>query len=124
MGERFQGRPELAKCYFQNLLPCLNHVRGFETVKVQGLPDSTRYSTLVDDTVAAMCRRRRSAAEIMHAVSEKIDRATTALDEGRHQQAISDYKAALNILRASSFDEHESYEVLVGGRYDGMQAYL
>lgn len=54
MGERFQGRHEVAKRYFESLVPCLKHVRGFAAVIVQGVPDCM----LVDTTEAGMCRRR------------------------------------------------------------------
>ena len=123
MGERFHGKggPEVAKNYFKTLLPCLKHVRGFVEVNIQGLPD---HPLLVDTTVVSMCSGWRSAAEIMNSVSDAIYRATTALDEGKHQLAITGYKIALSILRGSCFTDSESSQVLVHGRYDGLPAGL
>lgn len=121
MGEGFQGSPVVAKSYFENLLPCLKQVRGFVEVKIQGLGS---YPWLVGFMEAKMCKRRRSAAETMYAVSGTIWRATTALDEGKHQLAINGYKMALSILRGSRFNSNERSKVLRNGRYGGLPAGL
>ena len=121
MGEGFQGSPEVAKSYFENLLPCLGQMRGFVDVRIQGFGSDP---LLVGTTEAIMCRRRRSAAETIYAVSSTIYRATTALNEGRHELAITGYKIALSILRGSRFNSNESSKVLRYGRYGGLPAGL
>lgn len=101
-----------------NLAASLREVRGLQHVELQCLEQST----LVATTLATMCGRRRNPVETMKAVTSNIDRGTRSSCEGDDRRTNVEYKASSNAIHGSHFDNNESFEILIGGPFDGMLA--
>ena len=78
--------------------------------------------TIKDTTIAAVCGRRFSANETMGMVGTYFDQGDEATSEGKFDLAVAKYKAALITISGNPFDAYENDELLIGGRFTGLQA--
>ena len=103
---------KLSKC-----LEPLKHIRGVSQVDMDG-PTSHYTAALV----AAMTDRRRSAKETMDLIAAHTDRGDHYLLQGASRRAITEYKAGCHAIESRVFDEMETNEELIGGRFNGLLA--
>ena len=76
----------------------------------------------LEDTASAMRYHYFSVNETMGIVGTLINEGDEATVQGKPELAIARYKAALNTIRGSAFDQNEEEELLVGGCFNGSLA--
>ena len=103
---------KLSKC-----LEPLRHLRGASQVDIDGL--TSHYTAAL---IAAITDRRRSAKETMNLVVAHMDRGDQHLLRGASRLAITEYKNGCHAIESRVFDEMETNEELVGGRFHGLLA--
>ena len=103
---------KLSKC-----LEPLRHLRGASQVDIDG-PTSHYTAALI----AAITDRRRNAKETMDLVVAHMDRGDQHLLRGASRLAITEYKNGCHTIESRVFDEMETNEELLGGRFHGLLA--
>ena len=106
--------PRVKRCLDQ-----LSHIRGAGTAEIQG-PISPTYKASVQ---TALCDRRLSAKEAMSYVEKHSDQGDRLLLKHDLDSAISEYKAALDVLRGNTPTYVDPEEILVEGRFSGVSAH-
>ena len=103
---------KLSKC-----LEPLRHLRGASQVDIDG--HTSHYTAAL---IAAITDRRRSAKETMELVAAHMDRGDQYLLQGASRLAIAEYKNGCHAIESRGFDQMETNEELVGGRFHGLPA--